>query len=192
MKLINDKSKWSVCRSIFLKLYWSISEICTFHICVHFLLPISVRMDFLPMSIETKDKPLTEYIEVSFSVIITTLTQVNDIIFCHWTTTTTKSVYSYIRCVPIYNLKYWLLKALLRSKQKRLSLPSPICTHTISYTSYLPPREKDHISTPPMLREYFRIFLKNSWPHTYILLLQKASLVFLWYLLLGNLIQNYN
>lgn len=103
-----------------------------------------------------------------------------------------KSICSYVQCVPIYILKYWLLKALLRSKQKHLFLPSPIRTHTISYNSYLPPREKDHISTPPLLREYFRILFKNSWPRTYVLLLQKTSLVFLWYLLLGNLVLNYN
>lgn len=68
---------------MFLKLYWSISEIYTFHVCVHFV-PILVRMGFLPISIETNGKTLVERIEITFSVIITTLTQVNDVVFCHW------------------------------------------------------------------------------------------------------------
>lgn len=54
------------------------------HMCKFGWLQISLRMDFLPSSIETNGKNYTDCIETSFSIINTALAQVNDVIFFHW------------------------------------------------------------------------------------------------------------
>lgn len=146
-------------------------------------------MAFLPNSIETNGKNHTHCIEASFSIISTTLTKVNDVIFCHWKERA-YAVVSNVFPLMFWNTGCWKL---CWGLNRNIYPPFPHThTHNFLHLLFTTQREGSHFLSSPAQRVFQKLFEKLLTSHIHVLLLQKAPLVFLWYLLLGNLIQNYN